>query len=521
MVEDRLILIYPPVAKPCEPPAGIAKLAGMLRKHRFALTVLDANLEGLQHLLNSPVKASDTWTRRACRNVKTNLKVLSEDRGGNNRDRYRRAVYDLNRVLYAVARPQKVYLGLANYQDERLSPLRSRDLLRAAQNPEQNPFFPYFSRRLLCLIKEENPTIIGFSLNYLSQAITTFAMAGYVKQVRPAIRMIAGGGLVTSWMRRPGWQNPFQDLFDHMVAGAGEAVLLDILRISEDGRHSTPDYDDVSSNSYLAPGFILPYSASSGCYWNRCSFCPEQAEKNPYRPLPVQAVIRDLHTLSARTRPALIHLLDNAVSPRLMEAIVENPPGPPWYGFARVTPHLADPEFCRALKDAGCRMLKLGLESGDQKVLDRLHKGVDLNMASAVLKTLKEAGIATYVYLLFGTAAETRLEAEKTLRFTAEHSGRIGFLNLAIFNLPAYGPEVESLNTSRFYDGDLSLYRKFEHPKGWHRQQVRRFLDREFKRHPAIAPILRRDPPIFTSNHAPFFVQPGNGHGAEAFKPIR
>jgi hypothetical protein len=36
---------------------------------------------------------------------------------------------------------------------------------------------------------------------------------------------------------------------------------------------------------------------------------------------------------------------------------------------------------------------------------------------------------------------------------------------------------------------------------------IRQFLDKEFKRHPAIASILRRDPPVFTSNHAPFFVK--------------
>ncbi len=48
-------------------------------------------------------------------------------------------------------------------------------------------------------------------------------------------------------------------------------------------------------------------------------------------------------------------------------------------------------------------MLKLGIESGDQEVLDRLNKGIDLPTASAVLKSLKKAGIATYVYLLFGT----------------------------------------------------------------------------------------------------------------------
>jgi hypothetical protein len=32
-------------------------------------------------------------------------------------------------------------------------------------------------------------------------------------------------------------------------------------------------------------------------------------------------------------------------------------------------------------------------------------------------------------------------------------------------------------------------------------------MDKEFRKHPAIAPILRREPPLFTSNHAPFFVE--------------
>jgi len=507
MTENKIILIYPPVAKPCEPPAGIAKLAGVLQQHRIAFTALDANLEAMQHLLNSPVRESDTWTRRACRNLKTNLETLTGRPGFENMDRYKRAVSDLNRIVYTVARPKGVQMGLANYQDEHLSPMRSQDLIKAAEIPEQNIFFPYFSRRLSGLVEKENPDVVGFSLNYLSQALTTFAMAGYLKRISPETCIIVGGGLVTSWMRAPDWQNPFEGLFDHMVAGAGEAALLDILGIPTDCPYGIPDYDHFSSNSYLSPGFILPYSASSGCYWNRCSFCPERAEKNPYKPVPVPLVIKDLHALSARTRPVLIHLLDNAVSPKLMKAIIKNPPGPPWYGFARVTSHLTDLNFCRALKESGCLMLKLGLESGDQKVLDSMDKGIDLKMVAAALNTLKKAGIATYVYLLFGTAAETRVEAEKTLKFTADHSDRIGFLNLAVFNLPAYGPEVQNLNTSDFYDGDLSLYRNFEHPRGWHRHRVRRFLDREFKRHPAIAPILRRDPPIFTSNHAPFFIK--------------
>jgi hypothetical protein len=96
--------------------------------------------------------------------------------------------------------------------------------------------------------------------------------------------------------------------------------------------------------------------------------------------------------------------------------------------------------------------------------------------------------------------------ARRTLAFTADHAEEIGFLNLAIFNLPAWGADGERLDAGE-YEGDLSLYRPFSHPHGWNRGEVRRFLEREFKRDPAIAPILRRDPPFFTSNHAPFFAQ--------------
>ncbi|HAM50851.1 MAG TPA: radical SAM protein, partial [Nitrospiraceae bacterium] len=73
-----------------------------------------------------------------------------------------------------------------------------------------------------------------------------------------------------------------------------------------------------------------------------------------------------------------------------------------------------------------------GIESGDQNVLDALEKGISVEVASMVLKNLKKAGIATYVYLLFGTPAEDETAARKTLEFTAQHCNSIDFLNLAI-----------------------------------------------------------------------------------------
>lgn len=498
-----MLLIYPPAAKPCEPPAGIASLAGALRAAGSPCTLFDANLEGLLHLITTAEPAEDRWSRRAQRNMANNLDSLRSPALYASPARYRRAVADINRLLGLAGRRRNLDIGLANYQD-RLSPLKSCDLLRAADRPHENIFFPWFSVRLAAILEVTRPSFVGFSLNYLSQALTTFAMMGWLKERHPGLPIVLGGGLVTSWMSNPAWKNPFAGLADHLIAGRGETPLLKLLQ-REDPGHGYPDYSGLPQDAYLAPGFILPYSASYGCSWRRCSFCPENAEDTPYVPVSVDKALEDIRRLTRATEPSLVHFLDNAMSPALMQALIRERFDVPWYSFARVGGVLTDPGFCRDLRRSGCRMLKLGIESGDQSVLNAMDKGIDLETMAGALTALKTAGIATYVYLLFGTPSESLAQARKTMDFVARHHEAITFLNLAIFNMPVCSREAAGLETGGFYEGDLSLYTDFRHPMGWDRKEVRRFLDREFRRHPRIAPILRNDPPLFTSNHAPFF----------------
>jgi len=507
-----VLLIYPPLAKASEPPAGLTLLAGALRGHCLPCTMLDANLEGQLHLLANNPPRRDTWSRRARRHLAENLAALRDPALYAEPARYQRAVSDLSRILGATGRDD-LTINPANYQDHKLSPVKSGDLLRAAEDPAGNIFYDYFAARLDCLVAEKRPALVGFSINYLSQALTAFAMIGYLRKRHPTLPIAAGGGLITSWLSSPEWRNPFDELIDHLVAGPGEIPLLKISGRQIDHREREkihPDLTGLPLADYLAPGPILPYAASTGCYWRKCSFCPEKAETNPYRALPAELLSGQLAKLTAATKPSLIHFLDNAISPALMCALIANPPGPAWYSFARAEPELTDPDFCRALRRSGCVMLKLGLESGDQGVLDAMDKGIDLGMVAQTLANLENAGIATYVYLLFGTPTESLTEARRTLDFTVKHASAITFLNLAIFNMPRFAPDAPRLAKTAFYEGDLSLYTDFEHPRGWNRREIRRFLDREFKRHPAIAPIIRRDPPFFTSNHAPFLIRASN-----------
>lgn len=506
MNPPSVLLIHPPVSKPCEPPAGLARLAGALRQHDISCRTLDLNPAAIRELLSSPIPATDTFTHRAVKHREQHLSMLTSPTGYVNPARYRRAISELDRLLAAASAPAGARVNLVNYQHDELNPLNSADLRRAAEEPHLNPFTPFFIERLTRELTTHSPTLIGLSLNFLSQALSTMTIIGLIKNLCPGIPIILGGGLVTSWQAQYG-QLPFADLVDHIIAGPGEEPLLRLCGTEMTEPAVCPDYTDLLDEPLFAPGPILPLSTSSGCYWSRCSFCPERAEGSVYRPLPCATVHEQLQVLVPEHRPALIHFLDNALSPALLRQLCSHPPGAPWYGFARVHEDLADEDFCRSLKKAGCVMLQLGIESGDQQVLEALQKGIELSTITAVLQSLKRAGIATYCYLLFGTPAETPEAAGRTLDFTARHAPWIDFLNLAIFNLPAASDEARTLDTRQFYNGDLSLYSAFAHPSGWNRKQVRHFLDREFTRHPAIGPIILRDPPQFTSNHAAFFTR--------------
>ena len=56
--KKTILLIHPPISKPCEPSPGIAKLAGALKNAGIDCRVYDANLTGLLDILQNPVLAN-------------------------------------------------------------------------------------------------------------------------------------------------------------------------------------------------------------------------------------------------------------------------------------------------------------------------------------------------------------------------------------------------------------------------------------------------------------------------------
>lgn len=517
-----MLLVHPPSVRTVSPPLALARLAAFLRARGVETRSLDLAREGIDWLLARGGAEPDdgnggsTGVRNARRGDGADrnrsrerrfLESLHEARTYADSSRHARAVLAANRALKRLSSPLGGEAGLADYNETGRSPLRSADLVDAARNWRTSPWAAFYERRVPEALSGFDARTVGVSVGFLSQALPAMALAGYLRETRPDFELVAGGGLVTSWSARPGFdaRAAFGGYFDAALPGRGEDALAARLGLgSVDPFGLAPDFSDFSGLRYLAPVKVTPWNLSFGCPWKRCAFCPERAEDSQYAAARADEGMEALRAAVAREGSGLVHIMDNEISPRHLKALAEGGVGAPWYGFARFTPLLAETAFCRKLAASGCAMLQLGLESGDQAVLDAMGKGTELRVIDAALRSLAEAGIKTYVYLLFGTPSEDRDSALRTRDFVSARAKLVDFMNVAIFNMPLGGPEAKVHGDGAFYEGDLSLYTSFRHPSGWNRGEVRRFLASEFGAEPGIAAILERNPPVFTSSHAPF-----------------
>lgn len=531
-----ILLIQPPALKPSEPPLALAVLLAHLKGQGLSSVAIDANLDATLYLLDGERLAEragaaiDTSLQRALKHRAAALKLLRSPAAALNFARYSTAVRYLNRLLAvwnSVDGAERLTLG--DYQHLGLSPFAPQDLARLAAGEVQTLFADYFSNRLLPQIIAARPRMVAISINYLHQALPAFELAGLLRRALPGVLLVAGGGLVTSW------QDPLHRLdlrlppFDRLIFGPGETALTalatgtaadDYTLVDATRIGFVPDFSFAKLSEYFSPSPVLPLSASRGCYWQRCLFCPEAAAPvHPYtaaRPAELPDLMR---RLAVDYGVSHIQLTDNAVPVNMLRVLAERAEelhGLSWFGFVRFEAVLEDAGFVAQLAQSGCRMLQLGLESGSQSVLDRLGKGVQLEAAAKILQNLAAAGIASFVYIMLGTPGETEADAEQTLTFLETHAAHIGFLNISIMNLPrASGlldnPEYYGIASAAPIEAShpLGLYQQFSTAGAWNRATARRFLERRLLGSTAIRSIVNRTPPLFTSNHAVFFAAAG------------
>jgi len=174
----------------------------------------------------------------------------------------------------------------------------------------------------------------------------------------------------------------------------------------------------------------LPFRLKHGCPWGKCRFCSlakgwnsGELERSPTR------VIQEIATLMDRYDPKMLVCRDNAVNGNnLLEFCTAFERfQKPWLAMARADLSTREIE---ALQKAGCRLLYFGLESGSDRILLQINKGIDSRRMSDFVKTLADHGIIPAPSVIVGSPGETEDDFEKTLRFIIDHKRYLDIINV-------------------------------------------------------------------------------------------
>lgn len=307
-------------------------------------------------------------------------------------------------------------------------------------------------------IKDFRPDVAGLTVltNYSGAAKQ---LAAKIKESDPRIVTVLGGAHATYFHGEILGDMPG---VDHVIYGEADTVVRDYARRlcdeaelrrlkglvyrGSDGKavvnppaDLAEDLDDVPMPAFhlfdmslytplprqckRLPFFTM--ITSRGCGWRKCKFCFQAGYRAArYRRHSPERVIAEVEVLYHKYGIREIAFWDDTFVMNLkwLETfcglLKKKRLDITWTASGRV--NLMDEEMIRMIHDAGCWSIFIGIESGNQELLDVIDKGTTLEQARKICAITKKVGIETRGAFMLGLPGETTQMGRKTISFALE-----------------------------------------------------------------------------------------------------
>ncbi len=191
--------------------------------------------------------------------------------------------------------------------------------------------------------------------------------------------------------------------------------------------HVTDVYQrDLDVRRYNVPFLLHPYVSlytTRGCP-AQCTFClwPQTTSGHAWRKRSTDDVAREMAKAKEYWPFVKEYFFDddtfNIQKARTVELCAKlKPLKLTWSCTSRVT---TDYETLKAMKEAGCRLLIVGFESGDAQILKNIKKGATLERARQFTKDAHKLGLVIHGDFILGLPGETRETIQNTIAFAKE-----------------------------------------------------------------------------------------------------
>ena len=313
--------------------------------------------------------------------------------------------------------------------------------------------------KLLNILKKTKPDVIGITATVL-EIQKSIKFARILKKELPDSLLVLGGPHLTSAPLK----TMQQSVFDIGIIAEGEYPMLEIVQMlakSKTGKFDASQLKKIKGILYNNKGKIeltsprpyiqdldsVPFPArhlypplsryspvpasyiklplghimtSRGCPY-QCIFCDRKIFGNKFRARSPKNVVDELEELIKVHKAKEIKFFDDTFTldkKRVYEILAEMKQRKlkfPWSCLTRVD--CVDYHLLKALKDAGCWQVAFGLESGDQRMLNVMKKGVTVEQNKNAVIWAKKAGLNVRAYFVLGMPGETPISLRRTIEF--------------------------------------------------------------------------------------------------------
>ena len=278
-------------------------------------------------------------------------------------------------------------------------------------------------------------------------------------EANPMAKMILGGALATTHTGKV----LAASLADYAIIGEGEQTIVELVSAFEQGNdyrnikgiaykdgevHITPMRESIENldkisyparhlldmNRYAKQhfkdlGIKIPKTKSTtmitsrGCPFN-CTFCSKDVWGYKWRSRSSKDIIGEMTQLnSAYGFNGFVFIddlfvCDNERVKEFCRELIDGDFNFRWYCNGHV--NLMTRELLELMRDAGCKGIAYGIESGNQEILKSIKKRITLERVREVVKWTKEVGISITGYFLLGILGDTKDTIKETIEFARE-----------------------------------------------------------------------------------------------------
>uniref|UniRef100_A0A6M3XHP2 Putative vitamin B12-binding domain containing protein n=1 Tax=viral metagenome TaxID=1070528 RepID=A0A6M3XHP2_9ZZZZ len=252
--------------------------------------------------------------------------------------------------------------------------------------------------------------------------------ANLIKKTNPKVKIVFGGWHVTCD------ENLDLSYIDQIVFGEGEGSFLDILQgetskevgtiMCEFEKNLWPDRELINQRrqlDYCEKEFgvrIASFQSRKGCPMS-CRMCSEKwMSYNWVRVRDSEDTLDEIEYVNKTYGIEKFKFIDPTwcypkyAATEFCEAKIRRNNTIPWEAMAHVS--FLTKDIMKLLKESNCMQINVGVESGDQRILNEIRKGTTINQIKRVFEWGKEIGLDMRGFYILGMPSEDNVSIENT-----------------------------------------------------------------------------------------------------------